>query len=93
VCITALDLVGFDVGEVLGFAGLSISSVDNVSTDVVSLSEALNIAANTSFTITASTGTVGIDALTLEVVPEPAAMNLLLLGMDTFVLTGARRRR
>ena len=94
--ITQLDFVGFETGEVFSFGGTTINFGDltNASTDIFDFSGGgFDLPANTPFTLTATTGTIGIEAITLTVaVPEPRSFVLGLGSLLAFVLFGLRRR-
>ena len=95
VSITQLDFTTFTAGEVFDFAGAIINNGDlsNGTTDVYDFTVPLDIAANTQFSIQATSGTIGIEAMTLTAVaavPEPSSIALLGLGGLATLL---RRRR
>lgn len=92
VSVTQLDFTNFESGEVFNFGGTSISNGDlsNGTTDVYDFNVPLEIAANTQFTLQATTGSIGIEAMTLTVVPEPSSTALLGLGSLALIL---RRRK
>jgi len=79
--ITQLDFTNFSSGEVFDFAGQSISNGDlsNGTTDIYVFGSPFSIAANTNFTLQATSGTIGIEAFDVTVVPEPSAFLLLAL--------------
>jgi len=78
VSISQLDFVGFDVGEQFSFGGQNItfSDLSNGSTDVITFSSPLVFAAGEQITISASSGTIGIEAMTMTAVPEPSTLAL-----------------
>jgi len=94
VSITSLDLVGFETGETFEFGSQTINYGDlaNATTDVYDFGTALNLSAGQEFTISASSGTIGIEGITLTVVaiPAPAAMPM---AVGLFGLAAVRRRR
>jgi len=92
VSITQLDLVHFDSGEAFDFAGVSISYAGLTSsvTDVYDFSTPLLLGANQQFTMSATSGSIGIEAMNITAVPEPSSFALLGLGVLSF--TGFRRR-
>lgn len=86
--ITLVDFVNFGSGESFNFAGQSIASSD-LSSSVYTFLTPLTIAANTSFTLSATSGTVGIEGIDLTVIPEPSAA---LFGAVGFLALLRRRR-
>lgn len=93
VSITQLDFTSFDnTGEVFDFGGVVINNGDlsNGTTDVYDFVVPFEITANTQFTIQATSGTIGIEAMTLTAVPESSSIALLGLGGLATLL---RRRR
>jgi hypothetical protein len=82
VSITQLDFTNFESGETISFAGSTIAYGDlsNGTTDVYDFSTPLEISANTGITLLATSGTIGIEAMTASVVPEPATMAMLAIG-------------
>ena len=93
VSITQLDFTSFDnTGEVFNFGGVVINNGDlsNGTTDVYDFVVPFEITANTQFTIQATSGTIGIEAMTLTAVPESSSIALLGLGGLATLL---RRRR
>jgi hypothetical protein len=93
VSITQLDLRGFEDGEIFNFDGLSISyeTLANKTTDIYDFATAYIIEANTAFVLSTGTGTIGIEGITLTVVPEPSYTQAILLTCGTALLM--RRRR
>ena len=80
--ISQLDFTAFESGDVFVFGGTTINNVDLSSgtTDIYDFSTPLSIAANTGFTLQATTGSVGIEGITLTVVPEPTSFALFALS-------------
>jgi hypothetical protein len=80
--ISQLDFTAFESGDVFVFGGTNINNVDLSSgtTDIYDFSTPLSIAANTGFTLQATTGSVGIEGITLTVVPEPTLFALFALS-------------
>jgi len=93
VTITQLDLTHFDAAESFSFGGQNINFVDltDDSTDIYDFSTPLVIAANTSITMSASSGEIGIEAMNITAVPEPSSVSLVGLGVLAFA--GVRKRR
>ena len=87
--ITTIDFTTFTVGEAFNFGGQSITFSDNIST-IYTFSTPLAIAANTSFSMQATTGTIGIESFEVTVVPEPSAALLGAIGALALLLL--RRR-
>jgi hypothetical protein len=85
--ISSIDFISFTTGEEFNFGGQTIIFADNVST-VFTFSTPLAIAANTSFSMQATSGTIGIESFDLTVVPEPSAA---LLGAVGFLALLRRR--
>jgi len=71
VSLTQLDFAGFESGEVfaVGLDSINFSDLTNGTTDIYDFSAPLIIAANTQITIGASSGVIGIEGMTLTVVP------------------------
>jgi len=93
VSISQLDFTNFEnTGEVFNFGGVAIiyDDLSNATTDVYDFGVPLEISANTQFTIQATSGRIGIEAMTLATVPEPSSIALLGLGGLATLL---RRRR
>jgi len=93
VTISQLDFAGFAAGDVFEFAGVSITNGDlsNGTTDVFDFATPLALAAGQSFTLTATSGTVGIEGIhTTPAVPEPTSA--VLLGLAGLGLCVRRRR-
>ena len=92
VSITALDFTSFSAGESFDFDGVSITNGDlsNGTTDTYDFGSPHIISANTDFTLQATAGTIGIENITLTVVPEPSTAALLGLGGIALIL---RRRK
>jgi len=92
--IEELDFTLFEGGDVFNFAGTSIAFADTsmTSADRFTFPTPLRIAANTPFTLQATTGVVGLQQIELSVVavPEPTSMALLVGGLG---IAGWRRRR
>ena len=86
--ITTIDFATFTVGEAFNFGGQSITFSDNIST-IYTFSTPLAIAANTSFSMQATTGTIGIESFEVTAVPEPSTALLGAIG----ALALLRRRR
>ena len=91
VSITQLDFTSFENGETFDFADTSIANTDltNGTTDTYDFSTPLLITANSQFTLQATTGDIGIEAMTLTVIPEPSSTALIALGGLALIL---RRR-
>jgi|TARA_B110000879_G_scaffold51302_1_gene72775 hypothetical protein len=91
VSITQLDLTNFTSGEVFQFGSTTINNEDlsNGTLDTYDFSTPLILAADEQFTMSATAGIIGIEALTLTVVPEPSSTALLGLGGLALIL---RRR-
>ncbi len=81
VFISQLDFTTFSSGETISFAGVNIENGDlsNGTTDIYDFSTPLEISANTDITLLATSGTIGIEAMTLAV-PEPATIAMFGLG-------------
>lgn len=88
VSISQLDFTTFTTGEAVSFAGMSIGDADAPSS-VYDFSTPLRVSANTDITLRATAGIVGIEAITLTVVPEPATMSLV--GIAGLLAMLARR--
>jgi hypothetical protein len=86
--ITKIDFVSFGATDVFMFAGQSIAS-SNLSSSVYTFSTPLTIAANTSFSLYATSGTIGLESIDLTAIPEPSTT---LLGGIGFLLLLRRRR-
>jgi len=82
VSITQLDFTTFSAGETVSFAGVSIGNDDlsNGTTDIYDFSTPLEISADTEITLLATSGTVGIEAMTASVIPEPATLAMFGIG-------------
>ena len=87
--VTSLDFVGFGAGETFSFAGQSITGAQNL----YAVPSPVSIAANTSFRLESISGTMGLQAITLNVVPEPSETAAVfgIAGM-LFVFRHRRRR-
>ena len=95
VSISQLDFTTFSSGETISFAGITIVNGDlsNGTTDVYDFSTPLKVDANTDITLQATAGTIGIEAMTLSVIPEPATMSLIgLAGLLTLVSRRIKER-
>lgn len=92
--IKQLDFTNFTAGEEFEFAGTLIENGDlsNGTTDVFDFGTPLEILANTSFTLEATAGNIGIEGIHVTVisVPEPSA--LALLGLASLGMINRRRR-
>lgn len=94
--VSQLDFTAFESGDKFSFFGTTISNGDlsNGTTDIFDFSTPLTIAANTNFSLSATAGTVGIEALDIALataVPEPSHLVLItMLGIS--VVVGRRRR-
>jgi len=88
VSISQLDFTSFENGDTFDFAGTSIANTDltNGSTDIYDFSSPLEITANTQFTLQATAGDIGIEAMTLTVIPEPSSTALIALGTLALML-------
>jgi len=86
--ISKIDFVSFGASDVFMFAGQSIVSSD-LSSSVFTFSTPLTIAANTSFSLSATAGTIGLESIDLTAIPEPSTA--LLGGIGLLALF--RRRR
>ncbi len=73
VSFTQLDFTNFESGEEFNFAGQVITNSDlaNGTTDIFNFATPLVITADTQFSLEAISGTIGIEAFDLTVVPEP----------------------
>ncbi|WFB35726.1 PEP-CTERM sorting domain-containing protein [Kiritimatiellota bacterium B12222] len=87
VSITQLDFTTFDSGEVFNFGGVTIENDDlsNKTTDIYDFSSPLLVSANSVISMSATTGTIGIEKMTLTAIPEPSIAALLLIGMGFLV--------
>ena len=87
--VTSLDFVSFGAGETFSFAGQSITGAQNL----YAVPSPVSIAANTSFRLESISGTMGLQAITLNVVPEPSETAAVfgIAGM-LFVFRHRRRR-
>jgi hypothetical protein len=94
VSITQLDFTNFDTDEVFSFDGFSISyeSLSNKTTDIYDFATPYIIAANTAFELAAQSGSIGIEGMTLTVVPEPSYTAALLITCGTALMLRGRRR-
>lgn len=92
VSITQLDFAGFETGEVFAVGANSIGFADLTSgtTDIYDFASPFILAANTQITFAVTSGAIGIEGMTLEVVPEPSSTALLGLGGLALIL---RRRK
>lgn len=94
--ISQLDFTNFDGGEFFEFGSQLIGN-DNLAngvTDIYDFSTPLSLASGESFTLTATAGSIGIEAfdITVSAVPEPGSLALLsLAGLTGLGLT--RRRK
>ena len=95
VTVSQLDFTTFQSGEMFEFAGFSISNGDlsNGTTDVFDFATPLAIAANTEFTMRATSGTIGIEAFDVHMtaVPEPTSIGFLTAA--SVLVIGLRRKR
>lgn len=93
VSITQLDFTNFGAGETLSFAGSSIGNDDlsNGTLDTYDFSTPLEISANTDITLLATSGIIGIEAMTLTTVPEPSVF--FLAGFAGIAALGLRHRK
>lgn len=94
VSISQLDFVTFDSGETVSFDGFTIGYDDltNKTTDIYEFSSPLEISADTDITLQATAGIIGIEAITLTVVPEPATLSMIGLGGMLALLVRRTRR-
>lgn len=94
VSITQLDFTHFDEDEIFNFDGLSISyeALANKSTDTYEFTTPYTIAANTAFELSAKSGEIGIEGMSLTVVPEPSYTAALLITFGTALMLNSRRR-
>ncbi|MGJ8655597.1 MAG: PEP-CTERM sorting domain-containing protein [Akkermansiaceae bacterium] len=92
VSITQLDFTNFEATEVFVFGTETIiyDDLSNKSSDFYDFTTPLVINANTQFTLEATSGSIGIEAMTFTVVPEPSSTALLGLGGLAYIL---RRRK
>jgi len=86
--ITSLSFVIFTSGEVFNFGGVSIAD-SAAPSNTFTFVDPLAIAANTSFNMQATTGTVGLTSFEVTVVPEPSAALFGAIGALALLL---RRR-
>ena len=98
VVITELDFVGFEADETFVFGGTTINTIDlaNNTTDIFNFETPLSIPAFTDFSLAATVGTIGIEAITLTtesapVVPEPGSFSLL--GLVGLIGLATKRRK
>ena len=98
VVITQLDFVGFEADETFVFGGATIDTIDlaNNTTDIFNFETPLSIPAFTDFSLAATAGTIGIEAITLTtesapVVPEPGSFSLL--GLVGLIGLATKRRK
>ena len=98
VVITQLDFVGFEADETFVFGGATINTIDlaNNTTDIFNFVTPLSIPAFTDFSLAATAGTIGIEAITLTtesapVVPEPGSFSLL--GLVGLIGLATKRRK
>ena len=98
VVITELDFVGFEADETFVFGGTTINTIDlaNNTTDIFNFVTPLSIPAFTDFSLAATAGTIGIEAITLTtesapVVPEPGSFSLL--GLVGLIGLATKRRK
>lgn len=98
VVITELNFVGFEADETFVFGGTTINTIDlaNNTTDIFNFVTPLSIPAFTDFSLAATAGTIGIEAITLTtesapVVPEPGSFSLL--GLVGLIGLATKRRK
>ena len=97
VTIHFIDFANFASGEEFSFAGLVIGNDDltNGTSDTIDLDtepgfSPIAIAANTDFSVFATSGNIGLQAISISAIPEPSSVALLGgIGLLGFV----RRRR
>lgn len=89
VTITSFKLGSFTGTDAFTFAGTAIVDSDADGNNVYTFSTPIAIAANTNFSLGATTGTVSFENIVLTVIPEPSAA--LLGGIGLIALL--RRRR
>jgi len=93
--ITELDFVSFDDNEEFQFAGLTIAgtAMNLNGFDVLDLSSSpIVLAADQSFSMQATSGSIGFQNMNVTAVPEPSAL-LIVAGFGFFGALKYRRRR
>ena len=92
VSISQLDFTSFESGESFQFGSETItySDLTNATTDIFDFSSPLLLAAHEQFTLSATSGSIGIEAMDVVAVPEPSVA--VMLGFAGVVVLLRRKR-
>lgn len=92
VSIKQVDFTHFDAGESFQFGASTVvfSDLTDGTTDIMDFSAPIILAAHEQFTLSAISGSIGIEAMDITAVPEPSSVTLL--GLAGVVVLFRRRR-